>query len=203
MRKILLTLTLFYRRGNQTKVTWSMQLARLMFLEKAMATHYSTVAWEIPWTEEPGRLQSMRSLRVWHDWETSLSLSCIGEGNGNLLQCSCLENPRDGGAWWATICGVAQSWTRLNWLSSSSMFPWVSLSPLLLSTALIFCSFYHVLGLDYPDAVVMCCSGSTEPWTVLSWAGQVERTVLLTQFPSFHFGVSPWKVLSLSSLLTF
>ena len=41
------------------------------------------------------------------------SLSCIGEGNGNPLQCSCLENPRDWGAWWAAICGVAQSWTRL------------------------------------------------------------------------------------------
>ena len=48
------------------------------------------------------------------------SLSCIGEGNGNPLQCSCLENPRDGGAWWAAICGVAQSWTRLKQLSSSS-----------------------------------------------------------------------------------
>ena len=45
------------------------------------------------------------------------SLSCIGEGNGNPLQCSCLENPRDGGAWWASVCGVAQSWTRLKWLS--------------------------------------------------------------------------------------
>ena len=48
------------------------------------------------------------------------SLSCIGEGNGNPLQCSCLENPRDGGAWWAAIFGVAQSRTRLKWLSSSS-----------------------------------------------------------------------------------
>ena len=51
---------------------------------------------------------------------TSLSLSCIGEGNGNPLQCSCLENPRDGGAWWAAICGVSQSQTRLKQLSSSS-----------------------------------------------------------------------------------
>ena len=41
-----------------------------------------------------------------------------GEGNGNPLQCSCLENPRDGGAWWAAVYGVAQSWTRLKWLSS-------------------------------------------------------------------------------------
>ena len=48
------------------------------------------------------------------------SLSCIGEGNGNPFQYFCLENPRDGGAWWAAVYGVAQSWTRLKWLSSSS-----------------------------------------------------------------------------------
>ena len=48
------------------------------------------------------------------------SLSCIGGGNGNPLQCSCLENPRDGGAWWAAVYGVAQSRTRLKQLSSSS-----------------------------------------------------------------------------------
>ena len=91
--------------------------------EKAMAPHSSTPAWKIPWMEEPGRLQSMGSLRVGHDWATSLSLflSCIGEGNGNPLQCSCLENPRDGGAWWAAVYGVAQSRTRLKWHSSSSM----------------------------------------------------------------------------------
>ena len=47
-------------------------------------------------------------------------LSCIGEGNGNPVQCSCLENPRDGGAWWAAVSGVAQSRTRLKRLSSSS-----------------------------------------------------------------------------------
>ena len=48
------------------------------------------------------------------------SLSCIGEGNGNPLQCSCLENPRVGGAWWAAVCGVGQSQTRLKRLSTSS-----------------------------------------------------------------------------------
>ena len=48
------------------------------------------------------------------------SFSCIGEGNGNPLQCSCLENPRDGGAWWAAVYGVARSRTRLKRLSSSS-----------------------------------------------------------------------------------
>ena len=50
------------------------------------------------------------------------SLSCIGEGNGNPLQCACLENPRDGGAWWAAIYGVTQNRTQLKWLSSSSKF---------------------------------------------------------------------------------
>ena len=87
-----------------------------------MASHSSTLAWKIPWTEEPGGLQSMGSRRVGHDWVTSLSLFTflIGEGNGNPLQCSCLENPRDGGAWWSAIYGVVQSWTRLKRLSSSS-----------------------------------------------------------------------------------
>ena len=89
-----------------------------------MTHHSSTLAWKIPWMEEPGRLQSMGSRRVGHDCVTSLSLSCTGEGNGNPLQCSCLENPRNGGwgAWWAAIYGVAQSRTRLKRLSSSSSY---------------------------------------------------------------------------------
>ena len=123
------------------------------------------------WRAAPGGLQSTGSLRVGHDWVTSLSLftlmhsrrkwhptpvflpgesqglqslagcspwgrweldtterlpfrfspSCIGERNGNPLQCSCLENPKDGGTWWAAIYGVAQSRTRLKRLSSSSI----------------------------------------------------------------------------------
>ena len=85
-------------------------------LEKAMAPQSSTLAWTIPWREEPGRLQSMGVRRVKTLTERlhfHFSLSCIGEGNGNPLQCSCLENSRDGGAWWAAIYGVAQSRTRL------------------------------------------------------------------------------------------
>ena len=58
------------------------------------------------------------SLQFYHLYQP-LVLS-VGEGNGSPLQCSCLENPRDGGAWWAAVCGVAQSWTRLKRLSSSS-----------------------------------------------------------------------------------
>ena len=111
-----------------------------------MAPHSSTLAWKIPWMEEPGRLQSTGSLRVGHDWATSLSLSCIGEGNGNPLQCSCLENPRDGGAWWAAVYGVAQSRTRLKLLSSSSNSDFLPLGhPFLLSlTATCFAYLHHL-----------------------------------------------------------
>ena len=79
----------------------------------------------------PGKSHGWRSLvgcGPWGHWGLDMterlhfhfSLSCIGEGNGNPLQCSCLENPRDGGAWWAAIYGVAQSRTWLRQLSSSS-----------------------------------------------------------------------------------
>ena len=105
--------------------------------EKAMATQPSTLAWKIPWMEEPGMLQSMGSRRVRHGRETSLSLSCIGEGNGNPLQCSCLENPRDGRAWWAVVYGVAQSWTQLKWFSSSSSTPWTVAHQVPLSMVII------------------------------------------------------------------
>ena len=74
----------------------------------------------------PGKSHGRRSLvgcSPWRRWGSDtterlhfhFSLSCIGEGNGNRLQCSCLENPRDGGAWWAAVYGVAQSRTRLKW----------------------------------------------------------------------------------------
>ena len=72
----------------------------------------------------PGKSHGQRSLVGYSPWgreesDTTerlhfpFSFSCIGEGNGDPLQCSCLENPRDGGAWWAAIYGVPQSWTRL------------------------------------------------------------------------------------------
>ena len=84
-----------------------------MYAEKAMAPHSSTLAWQIPWIEEPGGLQSMGSPKsdTTEQLPFHFSLSCIGEGNGNPLQCSCLENPRDEGTWWAAIYGVTQSWT--------------------------------------------------------------------------------------------
>ena len=106
----------------KTKVLAIFHITYYSISEKAMAPHSSTFAWKIPWTEEPGRLQSMGLLEsdTTEQLHFHFSLSCIGEGNGKPLQCSCLENPRDGGAWWAAIYGIAQSWTRLKWLSSSS-----------------------------------------------------------------------------------
>ena len=116
-------------------------------LGKAMAPHSSTLAWKIPWMEEPGRLQSMGSLKVGHDWMTSLSLSRIGEGNGNPLQYSCQENPRDGGALWAAVYGVTQSRTRLMWLSSSIWY--LSFSFWLTSLCIIGSRFIHLIRNDW------------------------------------------------------
>ena len=79
----------------------------------------------------PGKSHGQRSLVGCSPWgrkesdtterlHLPFSLSCIGEGNGNLLQCSCLENSRDGGTWWGAVYGLAKSLTGLKWLSSSS-----------------------------------------------------------------------------------
>ena len=73
-----------WQNHYEAQLTYSLNIQNTnQHTKKAMAPQSSTLAWKIPWTEEPGRLQSMRSLRVGHDWVTSLSLSCIGEGNGN------------------------------------------------------------------------------------------------------------------------
>ena len=97
-------------------------MAAILGKEKAVATHSSALAWKIHgW-------RSLVGCSPWGRWESDtterlhfhISFSCIGEGNSNPLQCSCLENPRDGEAWGAALWGVAQSRTRLKRLSSSS-----------------------------------------------------------------------------------
>ena len=105
--------------------TWDIYWVLWDLSEKAIAPHSSTLAWKIPWTEEPGRLQSMGSLRVGHDLATSLSLFTFmhWRRNGTPLQCSCLENPRDGGAWRAAVYGVAQS--RTDWSDLAAVRPFV------------------------------------------------------------------------------
>ena len=135
--------------------------------EKAMATHSSTLAWKIPWMEEPGRLQSMWSLWVGHDWVTSLSLFTFMHWRRKWQpKCSCLENPRDGGAWWAAVYGVTQSWTRLKRLSSSSSS----------SSSSAKCKQEHILYLNHNTYIELdICeymhaeNAKLISWSLLSW----------------------------------
>ena len=80
-----------------------------------MAPHSSTLAWKIPWMEELVGCSpcSHKELDTTEQLHFHFSLLCIGEGSGNPLQCSCLENPRNGGVWWAAVYEVTQSGTRL------------------------------------------------------------------------------------------
>ena len=91
-------------------------------LEKAMAPHSSTLAWKIPWMEEPGGLQSMGSLRVRDVWATSFSLFTFMHWRKKLQPTPVFlpGESKGRGAWWAAVYGVTQSQTRLKWLSSSS-----------------------------------------------------------------------------------
>ena len=117
----------------------------------------------------PGKSHGQWSLvgcSPWGRWGSDMaeqlhfhfSLSCIGEGNGNPLQCSCLENPRDEGAWWAAVSGVAQSQTRLTWLSSSSSrstlkIIWIYVLKEHLSVDLFLCDLCGSLKKDNSDLI--------------------------------------------------
>ena len=111
----------FYLKGNQKS---------LKDFKQGSMIRYQRRQWHPTPVLLPGKSHGQRSLVGCSPWgleefDTTeqlhfhFSLSCIGEGNGNPLQCSCLENPRDRGAWWAAIYGVAQSWTQLKQLSGS------------------------------------------------------------------------------------
>ena len=109
--------------GEIVKLTWSIwNLVAQKFGEgNGTPLQYSCL-------ENPIGRRSLEGCSPWGRWGSDtterlhchFSLYCIGEGNGNPLQCSCLENPRGRGAWWAAVYGVAQSRTRLKWLSSGS-----------------------------------------------------------------------------------
>ena len=136
---------------------------------EALAPHSSTLScWRIPWTEEPGGLQSVGVLRVGHDGATSLSLFTSMHWR-RPLQCSCLENPRDSGAWWAAVYGVAQSRTRLKRVSragtedkdqwslssdSSPGFPsvwWAHIGCSMQPSQLLYCGFGQYFFWDHPS----------------------------------------------------
>ena len=142
-----------------------------------MATHSSTLAWKIPRTEGPGGLQSMGS-RLSDFFP--FSLSCIGEGNGNPPQCSCLGNPRLGGAWWAVVYGVTQSRTRLKRLSSSSSR--VCSNSCLLSR---WC---------YPTGLILCCPLLFQPAVFPSirvFSNVLALRIRWPKYWSFSFTISP------------
>ena len=122
------------RDKSMTFSTWRMKIEVLVSCamqlntpspktpEKAMAPHSSTLAWKIPWMEEPGRLWSMGSRRVEHDWATSLSLFTFLNWR-RKWQPTPVFFPGESQGWGslvAAVYGVTQSRTRLNWLSSSS-----------------------------------------------------------------------------------
>ena len=113
------------------KVLLELQLGSLVY-ESSKAT-FRRRQWHPTPVLLPGKSHGWRSLVGYSPWgfeesdmterlQFHFSLSCIGEGNGNPLQCSCLENPRDGGVWWAAVYGVSQSRTRLMRLSSKATF---------------------------------------------------------------------------------
>ena len=114
---IYLVLFLLFNQQTHLFITYC-----AMYAEKAMAPHSSTLAWKIPWMEEPGRLQSMGSGRVRHDWATSLSLFTFLHWR-RKWQPTPVFLPGESQGWGslvAAVYGVTQSWTRLKWLSSSS-----------------------------------------------------------------------------------
>ena len=138
-------------------------------------TELSLFNWRSQWHPTPlllpGKFHGWRSLVGYSPWgrkESDMterlhfhfSLSCIGKGNGHPLQCSCLENPRDGGAWWAAIYGVAQSWTQLKRLSSSSsgsLFNRMKVKWKLKSLS-------HVRLFETPWTIVYSMDGLYSPW---------------------------------------
>ena len=140
-----------------------------------MAPHSSTLAWKIPWMEGPGRLQSMGSLRVGHDWATSLSLFTFMHWRRKWQPTPVflLGESQGWGAWWAAVYGVAQSRTWLKWLSSSS-----SSSSLVLTVAIPTSNHHPHWPQDLPVIVlkhktnqcfhILKKNLSSLPWSLLS-----------------------------------
>ena len=131
------------------------------------------------------------------------SLSCIGEGNGNPLQCSCLENPRDGGAWWASVYGVAPIWTQLKRLSSSSSnaclksdFSLVHKScPLSTTIILNFCAPHRTLTIQLLNPLsLLKTKRNASHYTGIFCHLPISPGRLLSSFPeSFHLSCYNWR----------
>ena len=154
------------------------------FSEKAMAPH--SIAWKIPWTEEPGRLWSMRSRRVGHDWATSLSFFTFTHWRRKWQPVPVfLPGESQGqGAWWAAVYGVAQSRKQLKWLKSRL--------------------FLHVLVTSYNDIGLYVNSLTSSYRNIFNYFVLYTSTSLTCpNAPSCQTSfrrVTPWKVQKKSAL---
>ena len=134
------SLGLWTKSFDEVKVIFVYNILKISDVYTHIYTYFIYIYWRRQWHPTPvllpGKSHGWRSLVGCSPWGREESdtterlhfhfwLSCIGQGNGNPLQCSCLENPRDGGAWWAAIYGVTQSRTRLKWLSSSNIYIYI------------------------------------------------------------------------------
>ena len=128
---------------NENRI-WAIQSSLTFHSEKAMAPHSSTLAWKIPWMEKPGALQSVGSGGVGHDWATSLSRLTFMHWR-RKWQPTPVFSPgesRDGGAWWAAVCGVAQS--RTDWSDLAAAAAAAAFLFLLWALSSFICSEYAV-----------------------------------------------------------
>ena len=190
-------------------------IMRLLLKVVCLILHYSTLhSWQPTPVLLPGKSHGWRSLvgciPVGHKESGTterlhfhFSLSCIGEGNVNPLQCSCLENPRGGGAWWAAVYGVAQSRTQLKRLSSSSSSS--SSCCLIRSSQKV---YNHILGFIcrpwFPD-ILWVWSLSERHFLILALIAtwKAGRRVLFLSLRSPDFFVSSSSLVYWVSLLTF
>ena len=138
-----------------------------------MASHSSTFAWKIPWTEEPGGLQSMGSLEsdTTERLHFPFSLSCIGEGNGNPLQWSCLENPRDGKSGGLPSMGLHR--VRHDWSNAAAAAADGRINPMLIHYSwkwknYFSLNFYFILAYSW---FINAFRSSNQWWSLYSYSG--------------------------------
>ena len=164
-------------------------------MEKAMAPYSSTLAWKIPWMEglvgcSPwGRQESDTTERL----HFHFSLSCIGEGNGNPLQCSCLENPRDGGAWW-----VGDLWL---YGSVGSHRVWHDWSDLAAAAASTFSYENFLISWGGINLSILCAFGIFD--LCISYSIPASYSINVPSCSFFHFFVSvcSLKIVTISSVV--
>ena len=169
-----------------------------------MAPHSSTL---------PGKSHGRKSLVGCSPWghEESgtterlhfhFSLSCIGEGNGNPLQCSCLENPMNGGAWWAAVYGVAQSWTGWKRLSSSSSSSYYKAGKLDYSSNTTYQSVFNTTSCIWKKLVETKFQNSISSMKSLSSKGKRDKIAPI-HFYRFILFSSCWTFCMLFGFITY